>query len=135
MPIYLTHCSAKKDDSLKGTGIKVTPDKLYQSRRIRCFMQRCKDKDVRWAIFSDHYGVWFSNIEREWYSDDVGDPNLVTNDRFFALLADFDNSLKDYEEIVFYYNPGRFHRIYRRLLDNTVLKKRVRMITHYWEIP
>jgi hypothetical protein len=89
---------------------------------------------VRWAIFSDYYGIWFSDIEREWYGDDVGDPNLVTNDRFLALLEDFDNSLSDFDEVFFYYNPGRFHPIYKRLLDRTVLKNRIQLITHYWEI-
>ncbi len=29
MRIYITHCGAKKDDSLKGTGRRVTPDLLY----------------------------------------------------------------------------------------------------------
>jgi hypothetical protein len=134
MRIYLTHCSATKDNSLRGTGRKVTPDKLYTSKFTQSFMRRCMEVGVRWAIFSDHYGVWFSEIEREWYGDDVGDPNLVTNDKFLALLSDFDNSLRDYGEIVFYYNPGRFHPLYRRLLNETVLKDRVRMITHYWEI-
>ena len=134
MRIYLTHCSATKDNSLRETGRKVTPDRLYTSEPIQRFMRRCMEFGVRWAIFSDNYGVWFSEIEREWYGDDVGDPNLVTNEKFLTLLSDFDNSLKDYEEIVFYYNPGRFHPLYRRPLDGTVLKNRVRMITHYREI-
>ncbi len=134
MRIYLTHCSAKKDDSLRGTGKEVTPDRLYRSQKTQCFMQRCKNMNVRWAIFSDHYGVWFSDVEREWYGDDVGDPNLVTNERFLALLKDFDSSLCNFDEIVFYYNPGRFHPIYKRLLERTVLRTRIRLITHYREI-
>jgi hypothetical protein len=68
------------------------------------------------------------------YGDDVGDPDRVTNDKFLDLLSNFDSSLKDCEEIVFYYNPGRFHPLYKRLLDRTVLKDRIRMITHYREI-
>ena len=134
MRIYLTHCSAKKDESLRGTGGKVTPDKLYTSKFTKSFMRRCMEKGVCWAIFSDHYGVWYSDVEKDWYGDDVGDPNLVTESRFLALLSDFDKSLRNYDEIVFYYNPGRFHPIYRRLLNRTALKGRIRMITHYWEI-
>ena len=65
--IYITHCSATKDDSLAGTGRKVTADLLYTATPTRRFMARCKDRGVRWAIFSDHYGVWVSGEKREWY--------------------------------------------------------------------
>ncbi|RLI76514.1 hypothetical protein DRP04_12570 [Archaeoglobales archaeon] len=57
--IYITHCSAKKDDCLRGTGIKVTPDKLYTATPLQRFVERCKEKGVEWAIFSDKYGVVF----------------------------------------------------------------------------
>jgi len=30
-------------------------------------MNRCKEKRVEWAIFSNLYGVWFPNVEHEWY--------------------------------------------------------------------
>ena len=57
--VYLTHCSAKKDDALKNTSKKVTPDKFYTASPTRRFMNKCKEKSVDWAIFSDLYGVWF----------------------------------------------------------------------------
>lgn len=75
MKIYITHCSAKKDDSLKNTGRKVTPDKLYIATPTQRFMNKCKEKKVNWAIFSDLYGVWFPDIEHEWYEKD---PDTVT---------------------------------------------------------
>jgi hypothetical protein len=48
--IYVTHCSAKKDNSLKNTGKKVTPDKLYTATPLQRFMNKCKKRKVHWAI-------------------------------------------------------------------------------------
>ena len=59
--IYITHCSAKKDSVLKNTKAKVTPDKLYTAAPTQRFINECKNKGVNWAIFSDKYGVWFSD--------------------------------------------------------------------------
>jgi len=132
--IYLTHCSAKKNDAPRGTGRKVTPDLLYSATPTRRFMERCERKRGQWAIFSDHYGVWLAKEEREWYGDDVGDPNRVTEERFWRLVDNFDERLADFDVIYFYHNPGRFHPIYKRLLDETRLKSRVVLITHLREI-
>ena len=98
MRIYITHCCAKKDNSAAQTTRKVTPDNLYTATPTKRFMQRCKDAGVRWAIFSDHYGVWFSDEEREWYGDELGDPNRVTETRFIKLLENFDKKFGDFSE-------------------------------------
>jgi len=132
--IYITHCAAKKDDSLEGTGRRVTPDLFYAATPTQRFMRRCRERGVRWAIFSDYYGVWFSGEPREWYGDDVGDPDRVTEQRFRELLTNLDEQLQDFDEIYFYHNPGRFHRLYKRLLMETALKDRVIMITHLRDI-
>ncbi len=132
--IYITHCSARKNNSLRATGRRVPPDRLYMATPTQRFMRRCKEQGVRWAIFSDHYGVWFADEEREWYGDDVGDPNLVTEERFRKLVRDFDQELASYDEIYFYYNPGRFHPLYKRLLRETALKGRIVRITHLWNV-
>jgi hypothetical protein len=132
--IYLTHCSAKKDDTLRGTAKRVTPDRLYIATPTQRFMETCKRQSVEWAIFSDHYGVWFANEKREWYSDDVGDPNSVTEERFRWLVRNFDERLSDFDSIYFYHNPGRFHPLYARLLEETVLKSRLVPITHLRDI-
>lgn len=84
-----------------------------------------------WAIFSDLYGVWFPHAEHEWYEKD---PNTVTEEEFKRLLEDFDEKLVNYDEIWFYYNPGRFHPLYQRLLRETKLKDRVKLFTHIREI-
>ena len=131
MRIYITHCSAKKDDSLKHTCKKVTPDKLYTATPTQRFMSKCKEKKVNWAIFSDLYGVWFPTIEHEWYEKN---PDTVTNQGFRNLVNDFDQKLQNYEEIWFYYNPGRFHPLYERLLQETRLKNKVKRFTHIGEI-
>jgi len=127
MRIYITHCSAKKDNLLKNSGYKVTPDKLYTATPTQRFMSKCKEKKVNWAIFSDLYGVWLPNIKYEWYEKD---PDTVTEQEFRNLVNDFDQKLKDYDEIWFYYNPGRFHPLYKRLLQETRLKGKVKLCTH-----
>lgn len=131
MRIYLTHCSAKKDDSLINTGKKVTPDKLYTANPTQRFMSRCKGKNVNWAIFSDLYGVWFPDIEHEWYEKS---PNRVTEPEFKNLVNEFDQKLTNYDDIWFYHNPGRFHSLYKKLLQETKLKDRVKLFTHISEI-
>jgi hypothetical protein len=50
--IFITHCSAKKDDSFKGNKIQVTPDNLYAATTTQRFMNRCKNAKANWAIFS-----------------------------------------------------------------------------------
>ena len=131
MNIYLTHCSAKKDDSLRYTGEKVTPDKLYAATSIQRFMNECEEKQVKWAIFSDKYGVWFPDVEHEWYEKD---PNTVTEQEFTALMKDFEQKLGNYEEIWFYHNPGRFHPLYKKLLEETKLKEKIVLFSHKNEI-
>ncbi len=134
MRIYITHCSAKKDDSLANTGKRVTPDQLYTATPTRRFMQRCKKVGVPWGIFSDYYGVWLQTQKREWYGDEVGDPNRVEKETFQNLIKDFDTKLENFDEIYFYYNPGRFHPLYKRLLNKTNLKPKIVRITHLYEI-
>jgi len=129
--IYLTHCSAKKDSFLENTKRKVTPDQLYTATPTRRFMERCKKIGVEWAIFSDLYGIWLPNEEHEWYEKD---PDTVTREEFNKLLADFDNKLNEYTEIWFYYNPGHFHPLYKKLLSQSRLKERIRLFTHLREI-
>lgn len=83
MKIYITHCSAKKDGSLKNNSKKVTPDKLYTATPTQRFMKKCKEKNVDWAIFSDLYGIWFPQIRHEWYEKN---PNKVTEQEFKNLI-------------------------------------------------
>jgi hypothetical protein len=128
MKIYITYCSAIKNDSLKDTGIKVSPEILYTSQnRIQPFMETCKRKGVRWAIFSDLDGIWFSEEKHAWYEKS---PDDVTESEFKALLANFDNRLQEYDEIYFYRpNERRFHSLYKRLLQETKLHDRVKLIS------
>lgn len=129
--IYLTHCSAKKNLSLKGINKCVTPDDLYTATPTQRFMKRCMENNVNWAIFSDKYGVWFSNEKNAWYEKN---PNKVTPDEFKNLVNDFNEKLKDCDEIWFYHNPGRFHILYKQLLEETALKEKIKLITHLEQI-
>lgn len=131
MRIYVTYCSARKDDSLKDANSQITPDILYTGNRIQGFMRTCKERGVYWAIFSDLYGIWFPNVTHTWYEKD---PDTVTEQEFRKLLDDFDEKLQDYDELWFYYNPSRFHKLYRKLLRETKLVKRVRKFSHIREI-
>ena len=129
--IYLTHCSAKKAGALRFSDEKVTPEKLYVATPTQRFMSRCKNKNVNWAIFSDKYGVWFPNEKHGWYEKN---PNAVTQEEFNSLVEDFENKLWEYDEIYFYHNPGRFHRLYKRLLDIVKIKNKITLISHLNDI-
>ena len=129
--IYITHCSAKKNDSLRWSNKKVTPDDLYTATPTQRFMNRCKEMHVEWAIFSDKYGVVFSDQRIGWYDKH---PNEVTEKEFEELLKDFDQKLSPYDEIWFYHNPGRFHPLYKRLISESKLKNRIRLFTHIKDI-
>jgi hypothetical protein len=94
-------------------------------------MNECKNKGVNWAIFSDKYGVWFSNIQHEWYEKN---PNKITEAEFNQLVSKFNKSLGQFGEIWFYHNPGRFHRLYRKLLKKTELKNKIKLFTHLDEV-
>jgi hypothetical protein len=129
--IYITHCSAKKNPTFKDTKANVTPDKLYTATTTQRFMNECKKKGVYWAIFSDKYGIWFSDVKHEWYEKN---PNKVTEEEFNQLVNVFNKSLGAFDEIYFYHNPGRFHRLYKRLLEGSHLKAKIRLFTHLDEI-
>jgi hypothetical protein len=88
MRIYVTHCSAKKDRTLKHSGKKVTPDRLYTAAPLQRFMNRCKEKKVQWAIFSDKYGIWFPHEKHEWYDACMQEVSLSknTNSTFWDLF-------------------------------------------------
>ncbi|MHA1237983.1 MAG: hypothetical protein ACTSSJ_01835 [Candidatus Odinarchaeia archaeon] len=100
--IYISHCSAKKNDALRSTGEKVTPDKLYTAKPLQRFIQRCKEKKVNWAIFSDKYGVVFHWEKIKWYDKH---PSKVTDEEFQSLVDNFVNRLSGHDEIRFYHNP------------------------------
>ena len=129
--IFITHCSGKKDENLKTTGEKVTPNLFYIGPRKQGFMKKCKDSNVNWAIFSDKYGIWFSHEKRGWYNKP---PNTVTEEEFEILVKNFEEKLADFKKIYFYYNPARFHRLYKKLLTTVNLKERIVLITHLHEI-
>lgn len=131
MRIYITHCSKKKDDSLRGTTRKVTPDKLYSSRFLQGFIKKCQEAKVNWAIFSDKYGVVFPNDKIAWYEKN---PSRVTKDEFARLVEDFNRKLNDYKEIWFYNNPGRFHRLYKELICSSKLKDKIVLFSHKSQI-
>lgn len=131
MRIYLTHCSAKKELAAKASGLAVPPDVLYVSSKTQKFMRMCRQNGVYWAIFSDRYGVWLPHDCHPWYEKN---PNRVTDREYAALLTDFERKLADFDAIWFYHNPGRFHRLYRRLLSETALRDRVHLFSHTAEI-
>jgi hypothetical protein len=131
MRVYVTYCSAQKDESLRNTDLAVYPDKLYQSARIRRFMDVCKRRPARWAILSDKYGIWFPEEKRRWYEKS---PDFITQSEFGQLLANFDVRLIDYDPIYFYTNPIRLHSFYRRLLGESALKSRIIQITRLQDI-
>lgn len=122
MRLYLTHCSAEKDPHLKETSETVTPDRLYTNPRIREFMERCKQKHVRWAILSDRYGIYQSDDCHAWYEKH---PDTVTSQEEEIIIQDFDSKLDCYDEIYFFVRTEAFHPFYERVLRRTALADRV----------
>jgi hypothetical protein len=129
--IYVTHCGAKKDDFLIDSNKRVTPDELYTGTRIKRFMLTCKQNRVRWAVFSDLYGVWFPDQKHSWYDKALDE---VSESEFKDLVADFDRKLHGFDEIWFYYNPSRFHRLYDRLITDSRLRDKITRFTHLRQI-
>ena len=129
--IYITHCSFRKNDSLKNTGIIVTPDNLYTSRNLQRFVRKCREKNVPWAIFSDLYGIWFPEELHQWYEKN---PSRVSQDEFTRLRENFDSHLSRFDEIYFYRNPGRFHKLYRDLISESRLAGRIHLISRVYDI-
>jgi hypothetical protein len=126
MRIYITHCSKRKDSSLRASGKKVTPNKLYTAPLTQDFMRKCIEEKVHWAIFSDLYGIWYPDIEHGWYEKD---PDTITDQEFANLVSDFNQKLQHYDEVWFFYDPDRFHPIYEKLLQQTNLKERIKMFS------
>jgi len=122
MRIYITHCSAKKNEEVKRNNESTTPDNLYTSLRTQRFINRCKKERVNWAIFSDLYGVWFSNEKHKWYEKS---PEKVNKEEIELLVENFDINLKKFDEIYFYHNPGRFHKTYITVLSKSRLKDKI----------
>lgn len=124
MRVYLTHCSAEKDPHLKETGAAVTPDRLYTNPEIQQFMERCKNKNVSWAVLSDLYGVYLSDEYQMWYEKP---PDTVSPQEEDIIIQDFDNKLSTYDEICFFARTVSFHPFYERVLKRTALADRVRI--------
>jgi hypothetical protein len=131
LKIYLTHCSAKKDTDLEYSSEEVTPDRMYTATPTKRFIKKCKEEHVSWAIFSDKYGVWFPNEKHRWYEKD---PDTVTNQEYSLLVKDFERKLNGYSEIWFYHNPGRFHPLYKKLLEEANVKAKLVLFTHLTQI-
>ena len=94
-------------------------------------MNKCKEKKVQWAIFSDKYGVCFPYEKHEWYEKD---PDTVSEQEFKRLVKDFEEKLRNYDEIYFYHNPGRFHPLYKRLLREVKIKSKIILFSHLAKI-
>ncbi|PCH96872.1 MAG: hypothetical protein COB85_03150 [Bacteroidetes bacterium] len=131
MRIYLTHCTGIKDNSIKETKEKITPDRFYQSLPMQRFIAKCKSQNVEWAIFSDKYGIWFPDVKRGWYDKH---PDSVSTTEFNLLVENFDNNLNNFSEIWFYNNPAWFHELYKKILVQSSLKKKIRMFSHLSQI-
>jgi len=113
--LYLTHCTYKKDNKLQRTGEIVSPDRLYTGVKINRFINRCKQVGVKWAIFSDLYGVWFPYEKHGYYEKH---PSEVTDSEFRELLQASIDRLKKYDAVYFYGNHKShyFHGLYKKLI-------------------
>jgi hypothetical protein len=115
MKLYITHCTSEKDSLYKENNEKVAPELLYVGKRIQRFINNCKKKNVKWAIFSDYYGVWFPDEKHEWYEKH---PKCVTPSDFESLISSSKKKLENYE-VYFHgnYKSHYFHPLYKKLVD------------------
>jgi len=115
----MTHCTYKKNSSLKRTTRKVPPEKLYTGKRIHWFIDRCEAKKVKWAIFSDLYGVWFPEEKHPYYEKH---PNKVTDEEFSRLVNESARKLRRFDKVYFYGNHKShyFHGLYKRLIRELI---------------
>ena len=65
--------------------------------------------------------------KHEWYEKD---PDTVSEQEFMQLIKNFNERLAEFDEIWFYYNPGRFHPVYARLLKGVKVKAKITLFTH-----
>ncbi|MBI2661217.1 hypothetical protein HYX09_03030 [Candidatus Woesearchaeota archaeon] len=134
MILYITHCTYQKDDSLKNKDIETTPDKLYTGTKIQRFIKQCKETGVKWAIFSDYYNVWFSDVKHKWYEKH---PKEVTSEEFNQLVENSVKKLSKFDKIFFYanYKSRYFHDIYKRLINELEQKGiNIMLISHLSDI-
>jgi hypothetical protein len=59
---------------------------------------------------------------------------MITKEEFHHLVDEFDKSLRRFDQVYFYYNPGRFHTLYKRLIKSSELKAKIKLFTHLNEI-
>ena len=123
MRVYLTHCSAEKEPTLKESGKTATPDDLYTNSQIQQFMMRCKERGVSWGVLSDLYGVYWSDERHSWYEKH---PDTVKQHEEDKIIQDFERKLSHYDEIWFYIRPKSFHPFYARVLERIVLADKIR---------
>jgi len=91
------------------------PSELYNSPRVQKFIIYCKQYNYTWAIFSDCYGLVFSNEKIRWYDKS---PDCVTNREYESLLYMTLKKLTDYDVIFFYYNLDTYHLLYENLIND-----------------
>jgi hypothetical protein len=131
MRIYLTHCSKEKALAAKTSGLPLPPDELYTEEGIQLFMQTCAQKGVDWAILSDNYGIFFPAEKHVYYEKP---PATVTSGEEAAIIAQFNDRLKDYDEIWFFVRPATFHPFYENVLKRSELAARVHLFQDISEI-
>ena len=125
--LYFTHCSAKKDDRLKGKKKATTPDKLYIGGRIQCFINWVNVEKLEWAIFSDEYGFVFSTDKIKWYDTA---PDNVDEEEVEWFVNDKLKVLSQYEKIIYLPGDLLIHPTYYRLI-RTMTSKCLGVVVEY----
>lgn len=111
--IYVTHCSRDKDPALRSSGEDAVPERLYTSEGLQRFIRYCKTNQHSWAIFSDFYGVVFSEEKIKWYSKS---PAEVSEAEFAVLLENFIDRLSAFDTIYFHHRQAETHPLFRRVV-------------------
>lgn len=123
--IYITYCCKTKASIPEN--YKTSPAELYMSCRIRTFINYCNAHNYCWAIFSDKYGLVFKDEKINWYDKA---PDKVTLFEYNGLLTSTIDRLQNFDKVFFYYHNESFHPLYRRLVEDLKMYKKIILTTN-----
>jgi hypothetical protein len=107
---WLFHCSAKKNADLKNGQARVTPISCILPLLLNASLVSAETRELVGPFFPTSMAHGLQT--HEWYEKN---PNRVTEAEFNHIVREFNKSLREFDGIHFYHNPGRFHRLQKAI--------------------
>lgn len=67
--------------------------------------------------------MWYGSVIKNTWCEK--NPSKITEKELEILIKNFETKLGKHDEIWLYYNPGRFHKAYRELLEKSKLSSKI----------